>query len=634
MQDVADSTIYEFDDFRFVAKTRRLNRKSSGEYVPLQPKAAALLLFFIANDGRLLSKDEILETIWGENFVEESNLSQTVFVLRKALGEPRKTPRFILTVPNRGYQFIAPVNRILPEDNILDVDILTEKETFQIRDPEPEASDPRSAIRDPRVKWLFLPIVLLISLGAYWLYPSPKEVALNELRSIAVLPFEDLSEGPAEKYLGTSLADALVNKFSKIKQITVRPTRSVLKYSDSREDAEKIGRELQVDAVLDGRIQRVGERVQVHVQLIRVSDGSVIWTERFDDSFTNLFSVQDSISGKVARSLALRMDNKERQRFSRRGTENGEAYQDYLRGVYFMNKRINDHLPKAVAYFEQAIQKDPEFALAYAGLAYCHLIMPEYVATSTQESYPLAKKFALKALELDEELGEAHLILGGIIANQSGFGPESEKEFKRAIELSPNSADAHRWFAHNLRAEKVFDKALVEYRRASELDPTSVIILINVAQTLKEQGNYDAAIEELNKAIAFDPNHAIVWDELARVLYKKGLYSEALPHSEKAVGLSNRLHTLLVTLGELHIKLGQREKALEVIRELEEKQPGPASYYIAMLYAEIGDREKMYDWLEKAIEEKPRDLHELTFEPNFEFYRSEPRFQEFVRKVR
>ncbi|HMS42298.1 MAG TPA: winged helix-turn-helix domain-containing protein, partial [Pyrinomonadaceae bacterium] len=388
MQNVADSTIYEFDDFRFVAKTRRLNRKSNGEYVSLQPKAAELLLFLLKNDGRVLKKDELLETVWGENFVEESNLSQTIFVLRKALREPHKTPQFILTVPNRGYQFIAEVNKILTEDSILDVDILTETETFQVQSSKfkvqsSENQSPKSKVQSSKFKlvWLTVPLILLIAFGSYWFYPKSKPIGLGEIKTIAVLPFEDLSEGQTEKYLGVSLADALVNKFGELKQIKVRPTRTVLKYTETREDAAKIGRELQVDAVLDGRIQRVGEQVRVSVQLIIVSDNATIWTERFDDKFTNFFAVQDSISQKVVQSLALKLDDKERERFNRHGTENAEAYQDYLRGIFFMNKRINDNLPKAVSYFEQAIQKDANFARAYAALANCHLIMPEYAGT-------------------------------------------------------------------------------------------------------------------------------------------------------------------------------------------------------------------------------------------------------------
>lgn len=631
MLKAAESIVYEFGEFRFNADNRRLFLLPTGELVPLQPKAAELLLFLLTNRERLLTKNELLDAVWSDNFVEEANLSQTIFVLRKALHETSKEPHFILTVPNQGYQFIAQVKEIHPEDKILEESFLSD--THISKAPGSETRRTTAGGQRTKLIWLTIPLVLLVALGAYWYYPKAKPAGLSEIRTIAVLPFEDLSEGQADKYLGASLADALVNKFSGLKEITVRPTRTVLKYAEKREDAQKIGNELQVDAVLDGRIRRVGGRIRVSVQLIRTSDNATIWTGNFDDEFTNFFAVQDSISQKVAQSLALKLDDKEREIFNRHGTENAEAYQDYLRGRYFLNKRINDNLPKAVMYFEQAVQKDPNFALAYSGLANCHSIMPEYAATSTLESYPLARKYALKALELDEEIGEAHALLGLITANQTGFSAETEKQFRRAIELDPNFVNARRWLAINFSAQKRYDEALAELKKAGELDPLSVIVMINTAQILKGQGNYDAAIEQLNKAITFDPNFAITHDELARVLYKKGLFAEALIHSNKAVDLSDRLHTLLVTLCEIYIKLGERGKALEVIRELEEKYPSAASYYIAMLYAEFGDSEKMYDWLERAIKEKPRDLHELKDEPNFAPYRNEPRFQDLLRRM-
>jgi len=644
MLKAAESIVYEFGEYRFNADNRRLFRLPAGELVHLQPKAAELLLFLLINRERVLTKNELLDTVWEDNFVEESNLSQTIFVLRKALHETSKEPHFILTIPNQGYQFIAQVKEIHAEDNILEEVFLSD--ASEIPSSKIEIQDSRFKIQNSeelrtkdkgqRTKLIWLAaisLILLIALGAYWFYPKAKPAGLSEIKTMAILPFEDLSEGQTEKYLGMSLADALANKFSGLKQITVRPTRTVLKYTESREDAVKIGRELQVDAVLDGRIQRVGERIRINVQLIRTADNATIWTDVFDDEFTNFFAVQDSISQKVVQSLALKLDDKEREIFNRHNTENAEAYQDYLRGRYFLNKRINDNLPKAVMYFEQAIKKDPNFALAYSGLANCHSIMPEYAATSTLESYPLARKYALKALELNEEIGEAHALLGLITANQTGFSAETEKQFRRAIELDPNFVNARRWLAINFSAQKRYDEALAELKKASELDPLSAIVMINTAQTYKEQGNYDAAIEQLNKALTFDPNFAITHDELARVLYKKGLFAEALIHSQKAVDLSDRLHTLLVTLCEIYIKLGERGKALEVIKELEEKYQSAASYYIAMLYAEYGDREKMYAWLERAIKEKPRDLHELKDEPNFAPYRNEPRFQDLVRRI-
>ncbi|HRH46230.1 MAG TPA: winged helix-turn-helix domain-containing protein, partial [Pyrinomonadaceae bacterium] len=404
MIELSESRIYEFEEFRLDAKSHRLFRRADDELVPLTPKAVELLIYLVENAGRVLSKSELIDKVWDNSFVEEANLSQTIFVLRKTLGEDNKKPRFILTVPNRGYQFIATVKKIIPEDKILE-------ESLLLDNSEQTPPDPKSKIQNLKSLWLAIPIILLFVLGIYWFYPKSSPSTISEIKTIAVLPFEDLSEGQTEKYLGVSLADALANKFGNLKKIMVRPTRSVLKYADSREDLSKIGRELQVDAVLDGRIQHIGERVRVSVQLVRTSDNATIWTGNFDDQFTNFFAVQDSISQKVVQALVVRMNEKELEKFNRHGTENAAAYQDYLRGRFYWNKRTGENLLKAIMHFEKAIEKDPNYALAYAGLADSYTILAIYGAASPSESHPKARVAAEKALAIDGNLAEAYASL-------------------------------------------------------------------------------------------------------------------------------------------------------------------------------------------------------------------------------
>ena len=315
MFELSEARIFEFQEFRLNAKSQRLYSRDSDELVPLTPKAVELLIALVQNKGRIVSKKELLDTVWGDSFVEEANLSQTIFVLRKALGEDRKEPRFIRTAPNRGYQFIAEVVETNLEDKILEANLISERESVLLPD------DPSSRRTGWRI-WVLAPVVLLIIVGAYFLYPRSEPTVNAKIRTIAVLPFEDLSSEQGEKYLGTSLADELANTFGNLKEITVRPTRTVMRYAGSTTNPGAIGRELQVDAVLDGRIQRVGERIRVSVQLVRSSDDSVIWAGSFDDSFTNIFAVQDSISKMVVQSISLRLDQAERARFDDHGTKN------------------------------------------------------------------------------------------------------------------------------------------------------------------------------------------------------------------------------------------------------------------------------------------------------------------------
>ena len=627
---------FTFGAFR-LDTTRRLLTRAAGEAVPLTPKGFELLLLLVESEGRLLTKADLMNKMWPDSFVEEGNLTQTVSVLRKALGDNPHQHQYIVTVPGQGYQFIAPVREVFAEDEILEKSVLFDSYPSEIPNAGPPVSSPAPnpppKPRNPRLLWLAVPLVVLLACGAYWFYPLAKPATLREIKTLAVLPFEDLSAEPTEKYLGVSLADALAGKFSTLKQITVRPTRTVLKYADKRKDIASIGRELQVDAVLDGRIQSAGGRVRVSVQLIRTADNAVLWTGNFDDQFTNFFAVQDSISQKVVQSLGLQIDEKERERFNRRGTENAEAYQDYLRGRFFWSKRTGGDFQKAIVQFEQAAQKDPNFALAFAGLADCYTLMPLYMGIPGGEAFPKALEYANKALQLDEQLAEVHTTLG-YIKQHSAHPAEAEIAFKRAIELNPNYPTAHHWYSRFLRDVNRFDEALVEIKRANELDPTSVVIMINIAQTYKEQGNDDAAVEELKKALSFDPDFTLTHDELARVYLKKGLSAEALLEAQKAVNLSNRSqHPLLITLGEVYIKLGRRQEALAIIRELEEKYAAASSYYIASLYAQLGEKEKVFKWLERAVKEKHIDLLIIKDEPNFAPYRTDPRFQELVRQI-
>lgn len=433
MIELSEAKIYEFEEFRLDAKSHRLFRRAGGELVPLTPKAVELLLVLIQNKGRTLTKDELLDMVWKGSFIEEANLSQTIFVLRKALDDHIKEPRFILTAPNLGYQFIASVREINPEDEILKESFLTD-----VREPATEKQSTKDKGRRTNLLWFAVaPLILLLAFGGYWFYPTAKPATVSEIKTIAVLPFEDLSEGQTEKYLGVSLADVLAKQFGGLKQITVRPTFAVLKYAESRQDVQKIGRELQVDAVLDGRVQRIGERLRVNIQLIRTADKTTIWTENFDDKFTNFFAVQDSISQKVISSLAVRMDDNERKKFNWRGTANAAAYQDYLRGRFFWNKRTTENLQIAIGHFEQVTQKDPNFALAYTGLADSYQLLSEYGAATPHEVFPKAKAAANKALELDDQSAEAHTALAYTQFVYDWDWTGAEQSFKRALESNP-----------------------------------------------------------------------------------------------------------------------------------------------------------------------------------------------------
>ncbi|MBS1795410.1 MAG: winged helix-turn-helix domain-containing protein [Acidobacteria bacterium] len=627
MIELEESGIYEFEEFRLDAKRRRLFRSGSGELVPLTPKAAEVLIYLVVNAGRVLSKDELLEKVWENSFVEESNLSQTIFVLRKTLGEDTRNPRFILTVPNRGYQFIAPVREPGSGDEILEEAIIAE----ETPPPAAPAAVRKSPLRRP-AGLLAVPLAALVVFAVYWFYPRSKPAGIGGIRTIAILPFEDLSAEQNDKYLGISLADALAEKFGVMKELTVRPTRSVLKYAESRDDPAAIGRALEADAVIDGRIQRAGERIRVNVQLIRTADNATLWTGSFDDRFTNFFDVQDAISQKVVQTLALRMNDRERERFNRRGTENAEAYQDYLRGRFHWNKRTLDGLQKAIASFEDAVRKDPNFAAAHAGLADCYVLLPEYSGATTHEAFPKARAAIGKALELDDQQGGFYATLGYAQAFYDWDFAGAERSFKRAVELGPHDATARQWYAEFLGSTGRFDESYAQFALAVESDPVSPIILTDLATNYYLQERYDETIDRTRKIIELNPNFGYAYYWLALSYERQGRDAEAVETFCKTSLLFGEPPAMVEQTREAFRKNGLRGWWQKRIEQIEGLAPYPA-YLKALAHARVGDREKALVYLAQSVEQRERFVVALRLVKDFDLLKNDPRYQELVRRI-
>ncbi len=415
----------------------------------------------------------------------------------------------------------------------------------------------------------------------------------------------------------------------------MRPSRSVSKYAESREDASKIGRELQVDAVLDGRIQHVGERLRLSVQLIRTVDNVTIWTENFDDEFTNFFAVQDSISQKVVKSLALQLDENERHKFNRHGTENAAAYQEYLRGRYFWNKRTADNLQKAIEHFDQAIEKDPNFALAYTGLADSYQLLAEYSAAAPHEAFPKAKAAVKKALEIDDQSAEAHTALAYSQAFYDWDWTGAEKSFKRAIELNTNYATAHQWYAEFLVAMGRFEESRAEFERALELDPVSPIILTDLAALYDQIGNAEQEIEQSRRVIEIDPNFAYGYFYLGLGYERKGMDAEASETLAKTMLLFGEPPECADEVRAAFAKNGIKgwwQKRLEQI-ETRPHLKNFQAYHKALVKIRLDDKEGTLEALNQAFGRKDRLVIHAKYEPRFEPLRPDPRFQDLLRRM-
>ncbi|MGH9838611.1 MAG: tetratricopeptide repeat protein [Blastocatellia bacterium] len=626
------SHFYEFDAFRLDAGRRLLLR--DGDSVTLAPRTLNMLLVLIEHRGAVLSKDELMKQLWPDTVVEENNLTVIISALRKALGEDPHQHRYIVTIPGRGYSFVAEVRESLDEG------------AGQVSEGSEERGLHRSAglampLRASGWKVILAGLLLiLISVPAY-LFLSDKSNSAGPaeterpVRTIAVLPFRNLGGESGDEYLSLGMADALITRLGNLQQVMTRPTSAVLKYSGSGADPLAAGRELAVDALLEGRIQKLEDRIRVTVQLIRVSDGQPLWSEKFDEQFTNIFAVQDSISEQVARALALKLSSAEREQLTKRHTENTEAFQLYLKGRYFWNKRSAEGLRKAGEYFQQAIARDPGYALAYAGLADCYNLLSYYQGGSPKESFPKAKAAAARALELDESLAEAHTSLGLAAMCFDWDWAAAEREYQRALELNPHYATAHQWYAEYLTVMGRQPEARAEVRRASETDPLSLIVTAAEGYISYFGRDFDETIRHSEKALEMDPHFVPAHWFLGWGYVQKGMFAEAAGAFQKAVSISGGNSWVLADLGHAYAVSGQKAKAREIIGQLEMKSRRQyvSPYEMALVYAGLNEREQALAWLRKAFEDRAWQLIFLRVEPKFDPLRADSRFTALLRDV-
>jgi DNA-binding winged helix-turn-helix (wHTH) protein/TolB-like protein/Tfp pilus assembly protein PilF len=624
--------LYEFGPFRLDRLDRLLLRDQRPVHLP--PKAVEILILLLEDAGHVVHKDRLMSAVWPDTFVEEANLAQNVSLLRKTLGDEAEDPVFIETIPKRGYRFVAPVSKAGGGAGM--VPALTEQPTAgpAAEGLREETSVPQRA-RGRRGALVLGGTALVIGLASYlWIGRRPPPAASADVRSIAVLPFTPL--GPQkEDYIGLGMADALITKLANIRQITVRPTSAVRRYASGDRDLRAVGRELGVDAVLEGSIQQSGDGLRITMQLLDVRSGATVWTGKFDAALPSLFALQDAVSEEVAQALALRLTTEEKRRLARRHTENPEAYQLYLKGRFHWNKRTEEGLKKAVDHFNGAIERDPLYALAYAGLADCYNLFNNYDLYPATQSGPRAKAAALRALELDPDLAEAHTSLA-LAQEVYDFDQEaSERSYRRAIELNPNYSTAHHWYGLYLVQMGRTQPALAELKRAQELDPLSLPINVGVAWAHYFARDNDKAMDyslrNLELAEDFWPSRLV----LGWAYEQKGRHAEAERELTRAMELSEGSTLPLASLGHLYAVTGQREKARDVLTQLDRRgrHRYVSPYFRAAIYAGMGDQERAVTWLEKAYEERAYWLISIKVNPWFDPLRSDPRFQSVQQRI-
>jgi serine/threonine-protein kinase len=482
---------------------------------------------------------------------------------------------------------------------------------------------------------LFIALAAVLS---YILIPSGKPEIKREksINSIAVLPFKILTP-EIDEYLSAGLADVLITRLSAFRQIAVRPTSAILRYKDQQPDPVAAGLQQKVDAVLEGSIHRSGERMRVMVRLIGVRDGTPLWTDQFDEKMSDIFVTEDNISRRLAGKLVPNLGIKEKQSLVKHGTENAEAHQLYLKGRFFSDKRSIEGTMRALEFFEQAIKLDPYYALAYVGLADCYVL--EYSGLPPVERKTRMKAAAMKALEIDETLAEAHLSLAFVKGLHEWDWSGAEQEFKRTIELNPNYARAHSNYASHLMTvnEKGwFEKAMAEYQRALELDPASLGINTSFGWFYTTAGLHDQAIAQLRKTLEMDPSYSRAHLRLGLTYSFNGMHEQAIEESRRLVNLLGSGPTGKSVLGYVYARAGKRAEAMEILRELDElcEKNAYCEYDgMASIQASLGNKNRAFELIEKAIERKDPQITEIKASRYYENLRSDPRFADVIRRI-
>jgi len=478
-----------------------------------------------------------------------------------------------------------------------------------------------------------LVVIVAAAIGGGWLWKTRTSVS-NQINSIAVLPFVNSSGNPDSEYLSDGLAESLIYRLSQLPNLKVSPTSSVFRYKGREVDVQKIAADLGVNAVMSGRLVQRGDNLTISVELIDARKNQVLWGEQFERKTSELLATQREIASAISQKLQLKLSGDESRGLTKRYTNDNEAYQLYLKGRFYWNKRTGENVGKAIEQFQAAADKDPSFALAYAGLADCYAISSTYMRKRSSETLPLARANALRSVELDSSLAEPHASLG-MINHFEWKMSEAEAEFKRAIELNPNYATAHHWYSRLLRGLGRTDEAWKEITRASELDPLSLVIVTNIAEQYTERGDLKAAADECKKLFDLDPNYWAGHQTLAIVLVKQGRYEEALAEAQKSIELSKRSNASLAFLGHVYGRMGKRAEAEAVIKELRERfdKREADGRDLAVVYAGLDDKDQAFSWIEKSYGDRSNFVAVLRLEPMFDSLKGDPRWNELLRRV-
>ena len=630
--------------------------RKAGVRIRVQQQPLKLLEALLERPGEVVTREELRSRVWpNESFGDfDQAVNIAIAKLRSALGDSAENPRYIETLPKRGYRFIAEVSFVDPDGRTRRPESASADSTggepgHQLHgnglavppatEPAPQLQNPGLAVapqarlRSTRRVIIALALVLSLAILSVLLFRSRGHAPA--IRSLAVLPLDNLSGDASQNYFADGMTDQLITDLAQISALRVISRTSVMVYKGARKPLPQIARELNVDAVVEGTVLRAGDQVRITAQLIDASTDKHLWSQSYEGDLRNTLELQDRVARSIAEQIQINLTPREQAALKRVRVVNPEAYESYLKGRYFWNKRTADGLRVALAYFNQAIEEDPNYAQAYSGLADTYALLGDwqYAVMTPKEAYPKAKAAALKALELDSSLGEAHNSLAFVLDGYDWDLDAGGKVFRRAIELNPGYATAHHWYAWHLALLGRYDEAIAEMKKAESLDPLSLIINADLAELLLLAHSSDESMRQSRKTIEMDPNFAMAHNQLGQAYLQQHMYKEAVIELQRAVQLAGESPTCIANLARAYARSGQRNEAVKLLSELKmSSTPGYShASEIAVIYVSLGDTDQAMNWLEQGYAE--RFNPGVLIRPGFDPLRADPRFQKLAHRV-
>ena len=576
MADRVNRRFYEFGRFRLDQTGRVLFHGNKA--VPLPPKAADALLLLVQNAGNVVEREDLLKQVWRDAFVEEGSLTRTISILRKALEEGAYGREFISTIPKRGYRFAAKVEGV----------------------------------------------------------SSLHATSLPAKTMLAVLPFENISGRKDQEYFSDGLTEEMITQLGRInpERLGVIARTSAMKYKNTTKTVHQIGLELNVSHILEGSVRRAGSRVRIAAQLIQVCDQTHLWANSYEREVSDILALQSEVAQAIAHQIQIKLIPPERERLAASGSVAPEAYELYLKGRYLWNQRVPQALQKSIEHFEKAIQIDPAYAAAYAGMADSYLTLQDDGLLPTLKATTEAKRAASEAIRLDDSLAEPRISLAHAYFHEFNW-PAAEREFKCALELNPNYATAHFYYANYLLVMEQFQDALAEAQRAQALDPVSLPAGSNTAMALYYGGQYDQSIQQSLLVLETDPKFARSYEDLGRAYWEKGMRRQSITAFRKAVTCSGRGSGFIASLAHAYALAGKGEEARNLLKELTvlARRQYVSPYAFALAYVGMGNKDQAFAWLGKAYDERASALPFVKVNPRLASLHGDSRFHKLLRRL-